>query len=137
MQAGITSLEIRDLAGDGSDWVITKEPFREQARTYGTNLAIRKIVDGAFQTVWQAPIEFHNLSQYRPKMEILQPPEQNIGAPGTVTKGEVTFRSHGKGEEPVWKGKVEFFVFGRDEAVDSVKIEKACPWNGKEFAPLR
>ena len=28
MQAGITSLEIRDLVGDGSDCVITKEPFR-------------------------------------------------------------------------------------------------------------
>jgi hypothetical protein len=137
MKAGITSLEIRDLAGDGSDCVITKEPFREQAQTYGTNLLIRKIADGNFQVVWQAPIEFQNLSQYNPKMQILQPPEQNIGALGTVTTGEVTFRPSGKGEEPVWKGKVEFFVFGRDKAVDSVKIEKACPWDGRVFAPLR
>ena len=75
MQAGITSLEIRDLVGDGSDCVITKEPFREQAQTYGTNLRIRKIADGQFQVLWQAPIEFQNLSQYSPKMQILQPPE--------------------------------------------------------------
>jgi hypothetical protein len=137
MKAGITSLEIRDLVGDGSDCVITKEPFQEQAQTYGTTLLIRKIANGQFQVLWQAPIEFHNLSQYSPKMQILQPPEQNIGAPGTVTTGDVTFRPSGKGQEPVWKGKVEFFVFGRDKAFDSVNIEKACPWNGQEFAPLR
>ncbi len=137
MQGGITSLEIRDLVGDGRECVISKEPFREQAQTYGTNLRIRRIADGQFQAVWQAPIEFHNLSQYSPKMQILQPPEQNIGTPGTVTTGEVTFRPSGKGQEPVWKGKVEFFVFGRDKAINSVNIEKACPWDGQRFAPLR
>jgi hypothetical protein len=137
MQAGITSLEVRDLLGDGSDCVISKEPFREQAQTFGTNLRIRKIADGQFQVLWQAPIEFQNLSQYSPKMQILQPPEQNIGELGTVTTGEVTFRPAGKGQAPVWKGKVEFFVFGRDKAVDSVSIDKACPWDGQEFAPLR
>ena len=137
MKAGITSLEIRDLVGDGSDFAITKEPFREQAQTYGASLRIRKIAAGQFQDLWQAPIEFRNLSQYSPKMQIFQPPEQNIGALGTVTKGDVTFRPSGKGQEPVWKGKVEFFVIGREKAVDSVNIEKACPWNGQEFAPLR
>ena len=137
MKAGITSLEIRDLVGDGSDCVITREAFREQAQTYGTNVRIRKIADGQFQVLWQAPIEFQNLSQYSSKMEILQPPEQNIGVPGTVTTGDVTFRPSGRGQEPVWKGKVEFFVFGRDKAVDSVNIEKACPWDGQGFAPLR
>jgi hypothetical protein len=137
MQGGMTSLEIRDLLRDGSDCVVTKEPFREQAETFGANLLIRKIVAGQFQTLWRAPIEFQNLSQYCPKMQILQPPEKNIGAPGTVTTGEVTFRPSGKGQEPVWKGKVEFFVIGRDKAVDSVSIEKACPWNGQAFAPLR
>jgi hypothetical protein len=94
-------------------------------------------VNGSFQVVWQAPIEFQNLSQYGPKIQILQPPEKNIGAPGTVTTGEVTFRPIGKGQEPVWKGKVDFFVFGRDNAVDSVKIEKTCPWDGQGFTPLR
>jgi hypothetical protein len=137
MQAGITSVEIRDLVGDGSDCVITKEPFHEMAQTFGTNLRIRKIVNGRFQLLWQAPIKFENLSQYSPKIQILQPPGQNIGAPGTVTTGEVTFLPSGSGQEPVWKGKVEFFVFGRDKAVDSVNIEKACPWDGQAFAPLR
>jgi hypothetical protein len=136
MNAGFTFLEVRDLLSDGSDCVITKEPFREQAQTYGANLRIRKIAGGQFQVVWQAPIKFQNLSQYSPKMQILQPPERNIGAPGTVTTGEVTFRPSAKGQEPVWKGKIEFFVFGRDRAVDAVNIEKACPWDGKEFAPL-
>jgi hypothetical protein len=137
MQAGISSVEVRDLLGDGSDCVITKEPFREQAQTSGTILRIRRIVDGEFQDLWQAPIELQNLSQYNPKMQILKPPEQNIGAIGTVSTGEVTYRPSGKGQEPVWKGKVEFFVIGRDKAVETVNIEKACPWNGQGFAPLR
>jgi len=137
MQSGITSVMVKDLVGDGSACVITKEPFREQAQTYGTILRIRKINNGKFQDLWQAPIEFQNLSQYSSKMQILQPPEMNIGTPGTVTTGEVTFRPIGKGQEPVWKGKVEFYVFGRDKAVDSVNIEKACPWDGRGFAPLR
>jgi len=137
MQGGVTSLEIRDLLGDGNECVITKEPFREQVQTYGDNLRIRTIADGQFRVLWQAPIEFQNLSQYSPKIQILQPPEQNIGAPGTVTAGSVTFHASGSRQEPVWKGKVEFFVFGRDKPVDSVNIEKACPWDGKEFAPLK
>jgi len=137
MQAGITSFEVRDLVGDGSDCVITKEPFREQADTYGTNLRIRKVEDGQLQVVWQAPVEFRNLSQYGPKLQILQPPVLNIGTPGSVTTAEVTFRPNGKGQEVVWKGKIEFFVFGRDQAVNSVNIEKACPWDGKKFLSLR
>jgi hypothetical protein len=137
LQPGITSLEIRDLVGDGSDCVIARENFREIEETLGTNLVIRRIVNGQFQVAWQAPIKFKNLSQYNPKMQILQPPEKNIGAPGTVTTAEVTFRSNGKGQEPVWSGKVEFFVIGREKALDFVKIEKACPWDGREFTPLR
>ncbi len=137
MQPGITSLEVRDLVGDGSDSVISKEPFREQAESYGTNVVIRKVADGNFRIIWQAPMEYHNLSEYSPKMQILQPPEKNIGAPGTVTKGEVTYRPQGKGQEPVWKGKVDFFVLGREKPLDSVNFEKACAWNGKEFAPLK
>ncbi|MGO8787703.1 MAG: hypothetical protein ACLQVL_10025 [Terriglobia bacterium] len=137
MQAGITSVEIMDLLGDGSDCVLTKQPFREQAQTSGANLYIKEIANGQFKTLWQAPLEFRSLSQYNPKTLILQPPEMNIGAPGTVTTGEVTFRPAGKGKEPIWKGKVEFFVPGGDKAVDSVSIEKACPWNGQAFLPLK
>jgi hypothetical protein len=137
MSNGITSLEIRDLVGDGSECIVSKENFRDLADTSGSNLVIRRIVDGQFQTVWQAPIKFRNLSQYNAKVQILQPPEKNIGAPGTVTTGEVTYRPSGNGQTPVWKGKVEFFIINREKALDSVKIEKACPWDGNEFAPLR
>jgi len=137
MPAGITSLEIDDLLGDGSDCIISKERFREQAQTYGTNQCIRRISNGRFQLLWQAPIEFHCLDQYPPQLRILQPPEQNIGAPATVTTGKVTFHSNGNRRDPVWKGKVEFFAFGREQPVDSVSFEKTCPWNGQSFAPLR
>jgi hypothetical protein len=137
MSNGITSLEIRDLVGDGSDCIVSKENFRDLADTSGSNLVIRRILNGQFQTVWQAPIKFKNFSQYNAKLQILQPPEKNIGAPGTVTTGDVTYRPSGNGQIPVWKGKVEFFVINREKALDSVTIEKACPWDGNEFAPLR
>jgi hypothetical protein len=137
LQNGITSLEIRDLVGDGSECIISKETFRDLADTSGSNLLIRRIVDGQFQTLWQAPIKFKNLSQYNAKLQILQPPERNIGARGTVTTGVVTYRPSGKGQIPVWNGKVEFFIINREKALDSVTIEKACPWKGNEFTPLR
>jgi hypothetical protein len=136
-QNGIYSLEIRDLVGDGNDCLISKEDFRNLTDTSGKNLVIRRIVEGQFQTVWQAPIKFKNLSQYNPELHILQPPESNIGAPGTVTTGEVTFKPAGKGQTPVWNGKVDFFVINHEKALDSVSIEKVCPWNGSEFAPIR
>ena len=136
---GSTSLEVRDLLGDGSDCAITKETFREQAQTYGTNLRIRRIADGQFQVLWDVPVEFHNLSQYSPKMQILQPPEQNMGAPGTVTTGEVTFRPKGKGQEPVWKGRWSFFIFsaGRRPLRIPLRSRSSSSRNGQGFAPLR
>jgi hypothetical protein len=137
IKAGITSLEIRDLLGGGMEFLITREPFQQGPETNGTNLVIRRLEGNQFHTLWQAPVEFHNLSAFTFKIQILQPPEKNIGAPGTVTRGEVTFRPQGSGQEPVWKGKVEFFAFGREQAVDSVTFERECPWEGKEFAPLR
>lgn len=137
LASGISSLEIRDLVGDGNQCVITKESFRDTLDTTGTNLVIRRIVDGQFQNVWQAPIKYKNLSQYNAKLEILQPPEKNIGAPGTVTTGAVTYRPSGSGQVLVWNGKVEFFVVNREKALCSVTIEKTCPWDGSEFAPLQ
>jgi hypothetical protein len=79
----------------------------------------------------------HNLASFAPKLQILTPPERNIGAPGTVTKGNVEFRSRGRISEPLWKGKVEFFAFGREQPVETVTIEKLCPWDGMIFSPLR
>ena len=68
---------------------------------------------------------------------VLQPPEANIGMPGTVTKGELEFRTRGRLTDLVWKGKVEFHVLGREEPVESVSIEKTCAWDGTKFAPLQ
>jgi len=137
LQNGITSLEVRDLIGDGSDCIITKETFRDLADTYGVNMVVRRIVDGQFQTLWQAPLKYKNLSQYNAKLQILQPPEKNIGAPGTVTTGVVTYRPIGKGQTPVWNGKVDFFIIDREKPLYSLTIEKVCPWDGQEFAPIR
>jgi hypothetical protein len=137
IQSGLTSIETRELLGDGSDCIITKESFREQAKTSGTNLCVRRIVNGQFQILWKAPIEFQNLSQYGARTQILKPPDQNIGSPGTVTTGTVIFRANGSHQDAVWKGKVEFFVVGREKPVDSLSFEKVCPWDGHEFVPLR
>jgi hypothetical protein len=137
LKAGIISLEVRDLVGDGNECVISHEPFEVGPETRGVNVVIRRITESTFLIVWQAPVEYRNLSEYKAKMQILQPPEKNIGTPGTVTTGEVTFHPHGNGQEPIWKGKVEFFAVGREAAVDSVPIEKACAWDGKKFAPLQ
>jgi hypothetical protein len=134
--AGITSLEVRDVLGEGDECLITREPFRVGPETRGVNEVIRRIEGSQFQTLWKAPVEFRNLDSYPARMQILQPPEKNIGQPGTVAKGEVTFRQRGSVYEPVWKGKVEFHVLGREEPVESVPLEKACPWDGAHFQPL-
>jgi hypothetical protein len=137
MKAGISSLEIRDLLGDGNDCIVTREAFASGPENQGVNLVIRRIEAGVFKTLWKAPVEYRNLASYPPRMQILAPPERNIGAPGTVTAGTVDFRLRGRVSEPVWKGKVEFHVVGREAPVETVPIEKVCPWDGKKFAPLQ
>jgi hypothetical protein len=136
MQAAITDLEIRDLVGDGNECLLTREPFSFGPRNEGVNLVIRRIAAGAFQTLWQAPIEFRNLASFPPKLRMLTPPEKNIGAPGTVTKGDVDFRPRGRTSDLVWKGKVEFYAVGREQPVETLAVEKACAWDGTKFAAL-
>ncbi len=137
LMAGVTFLETRDLLGDGQDCLITHEPFHNGPNTRGVTEVIRRIVGGKFQTLWIAPLEYRYLDVYPAKIQPLEPPERNIGTPGTVTKGDVIFRARGKVFEPEWKGKVEFYVVGRDEPVNTLTINKVCPWDGGEFAPLR
>jgi len=137
INAGISSLEVRDLLGDGNECLITREPFRLGPETRGVNEVIRRIEGSTFRTLWKASVEFRNLDAYPARRVALQPPEKNIGQPGTVTKAEVTFRKNGNIDEPVWSGKVEFHVVGREEAVESVPLEKACPWDGAKFQPLQ
>jgi hypothetical protein len=135
--SGIIAAEVRDLRGDGNECLISREPFRTGPERRGTNLVIRAIEARTFKTLWEAPLEFRNLEAYPPKLRVLQPPEVNIGASGTVTTGDVSFRPQGKSYEPVWKGKVEFYGVGREQPIESVLIEKACPWDGEKFTPLR
>ncbi|HLY61985.1 MAG TPA: hypothetical protein VKV95_14675 [Terriglobia bacterium] len=137
MQFAITDLDVRDLLGDGNEFLITREPFRVLAQDDGVNMVIRRLEVKQLVTVWTAPIQFRNTASYMPQRQTLAPPENNIGAPGTITSGAVEFRAHGTGSEPVWKGKVDFLVIGRDQPVDSLNLEKACPWDGFKFAPLR
>jgi len=136
LRAGVTRLEIRHLFGDGDECLVTRETFTLGPQNEGLNLVIRKIAGDAFKKLWQAPVEFRNLASFPPKFQILTPPEKNIGAPGTVTKGDVDFRARDRISEPVWKGKVEFHAFGREQPVETVTVEKVCAWDGTKFAPL-
>ena len=136
MQAGIVALEARDLVGDGNKCLVTREPFRKGPETRGVTMVIRRLVDRNLETIWKAPIKFTSLDAYPARIQVLEPPEKNIGVPGTVTEGKVEFRPHGEISEPVWTGKVEFHVLGREAPVKTLPIEKVCTWDGKKFAPL-
>jgi hypothetical protein len=137
LKPGILSGEVRDLLGDGFECLITHEPFREGPATFGVNIVIRRLEGGNFSSLWVAPIESQNLGFFPPKAQILHPLEKNAGAPGTVTNSEVEFQPRGKIYIPVWKATVEFFAVGQGKPMDSVKVTKACDWNGSEFEPLR
>jgi hypothetical protein len=136
MQPGVTEIEFRDLLGGGNDCLLTHEPFTHTFGSSGVNLVIRQIGPDGFKPLWQAPLELRNLTSFPAQIHILDPPEKNIGAPGTVTMGSVDFESNGRISEPVWKGKVEFHILGRDEPVNTVNVEKKCKWDGGQFAPL-
>jgi hypothetical protein len=136
MQSAITGLEIRRLLGDGIDCLITREPYRVGPQNSGVELVIRRLEGDALRTLWKTAIEARNLAAYPPKMEILEPPELNIGRPGTDTKGEVEFRERGTLTEIVWKGKISFHALGREEPVDTISIERTWSWDGIKFAAM-
>jgi hypothetical protein len=137
LKPGILTGEVRDLLGDGVECLITQEPFREGPATLGVNLVIRRLEAGKFSLLWKAPLESRNLGFFPPQVQKLQPLEKNAGAPGTVTKAEVEFEPRGKIYIPVWKATVEFFAAGQDKPIESVKVTKACAWNGSAFEPIR
>jgi hypothetical protein len=136
MKPGIISGEVRDLLRDGNECFVTREPFRKGIATRGVNMVIRRLENGSFQSLWTAPIEFRSLDSFPSRLQILQPPEKNIGAPSTVTKGEVEFQQSANVQAPVWKGKVEFFTAGGGKPIQSVSVTKVCAWDGSRFAPL-
>jgi hypothetical protein len=137
MQIGLAATEVRDLVGDGNECLISREPFNFGPESGGVNYVIRRIVDGQLKVLWQAPLEFRNLALFPPHINIAEPPVENIGAAGTITRATIEYRVRAGVSQPVWKGKVEFYVFGREKPVESLSIEKTCPWNGTKFTPLR
>lgn len=136
MKTGVTAIQFRDLLGNGEDLLITHEPFAQAMGPRGENMVIRRIEPGGFKVLWQAPLELSNLASYASQRKVLDPPVKNIGQPGTITTATVAFLSSGHGSEPVWKGKIEFYIIGRQAPVQTLEVEKPCPWNGKTFAPL-
>ncbi len=136
IQSAITSLDVRDLVGDGNECLVTHEPFKIQPENEGVNLVIRRIENKTLITLWHAPLQFRNMASFPSERQVLKPPEENIGAAGTVATGTVEYRARGAMSEPLWKGKISFYVVGRQDALDSATIEKLCPWDGSKFAPL-
>ena len=136
MDAGITELEVRDLLGNSNESLVSREPFRLGPENRGLNLVIRRIEDSSLKILWKAPLEFRNLTAFAPSVQKLDPPIRNMGMPGTVTKAEIEFRLRGSVREPVWKGTIELHVFGREEPIETLKIEKVCAWDGSRFMPL-
>jgi hypothetical protein len=135
--SAVTRIEIRDLLGDGNECIITREPFAVGPQNAGVHTLIRRLEKRELKILWKAPLEARNLASYPATHRVLQPPEANIGMPGTVTKGELEFRTRGRLTDMVWKGKVEFYALGREEPAESVAIEKTCAWDGTKFAPLQ
>ncbi len=137
VQSAITSLEIRNLVGDGCECIVTREPYSAGPQNDGINMVIRRDEKGELATLWKAPLEARNFASYPARVRILQPPEANIGSPGTVTKGDVEFRARGQLTDLVWKGKVELYAVGREQPLESLPIEKVCQWQGDRFSPLK
>jgi hypothetical protein len=137
VKPGILSAEVRDILGDGIECLITQEPFRKGPEVLGVNIVIRRLERGNFRTLWSAPLESRSLDFFPSEPQILHPLEKNVGAPGTVTKGEVEFQRRGNMYMPVWKATVEFFAVGQDKPLNSIKLTKACAWNGFEFEPVQ
>ncbi len=137
MKPAVTAVEVLDLLGDGNECLVAHERFDLGPQTGGVNVVIRRIGHGRFEKLWEAPLEYRNFASFPPHYRILEPPEKNIGVAGTVVYGTVDFHGRGILSEPVWKGKVEFHVAGREEPVESVTIEKVCAWDGTKYQTLR
>jgi hypothetical protein len=137
MNTPITKIEIRDLLGNRHECLISTETAQPATGAALTRMVIRSVAGDSFQTLWEAPLKLSVLDSYPAKIDMLSPPAKNIGRAGTVTTGTVTFQARGAVREPVWQGKVDFFVIGREKPVQTVSIHKVCAWTGSRFEPLR
>lgn len=136
IKAPLREPEVHDLTGDGHECFITREPFRLGLESSGVYLAVRRIEDSEVRTVWKAPLLFRNFSSFPSRIQRLDPPEKNVGWPGTETVATVEFRRNDGRQVPVWKAKISFFLFGRETPVETLEIEKVCEWDGSRFAPV-
>jgi hypothetical protein len=137
MDTAVTAVELKDLRGDGRPCLITHEVSSAGAPIGGVNLVVRALGENNWQTLWTAPLELRNLQQYPARIQVLSPPEKNIGAPGTVTKAEVTFQPLGKGFVPVWKGHVAFYVPGNEQPTQTIEVQKTFAWQDGCLEPFR
>ncbi len=137
IKSAIADLEVQDLVGDGNECLITHEPFELGPEKRGVKLVIKRIERGNFANLWEAPLEYRNLAAFPPQTKKAEPAINYVGADGTVTKATVEFRPREHGSDLVWKAKVEFFVPGREEPVDSLTAERVCTWDGRKFTPIK
>jgi hypothetical protein len=137
MKSAITSLEARDLAGDGNEFLVTREPFHAGPMNVGVHMVIRRMEENQLKTVWKAPIAAKNFASYPPRLDILDPAEANIGRPGTNTTGEVQFRARGSLTDIAWIGVVNFHALGREKPVESITLERVWSWDGAQFIPKK
>jgi hypothetical protein len=134
MKSALTSLEVRDLVGDGNEFLITREPYQAGPQNLGVNMVIRRMEGNNFKTIWKAPISAKNFASYPPRLDILDPAEANIGRPGTDTKSEVEFRARGSLTDIVWKGEVNFHALGREKPLETIPLERTWSWDGAQFS---
>jgi hypothetical protein len=136
IKAPVREPEVRDLTGDGHECFITREPFHLGLESSGVYLVVRRIEDSELRTVWKAPLLFRNFSSFASRIQKLDPPEKNVGWPGTETVATVEFRRQDDRSLPVWKAKISFFQFGRETPVETLEVEKVCEWDGSHFSPV-
>ncbi len=134
MKSPVAGLEARDLAGDGNEFLITREPYASGPQSFGMNLLIRKIEQGNLKVVGKIPVSAHNFDSYPPRLDIAEPDEANIGRPGTDTKGEIEFRTHGALTDIAWKGEIKFYALGREKPLETISVERVWSWNGVQFS---
>ncbi len=131
---GLRFLEVRDLAGDGRECVITQEPFRRIPGIEGVRLVVRRLGNGGLRSVWEVPREVSNCGSFPAEVQIKRPLALNIGAPGTAVNGEITFVEIPQGGMLLeWEGEIEFYLVGREAPVETVRLKKVFRWDGESF----
>lgn len=136
MGTALQQMAVRDFPGTAGECLVATEAEPAGLGASLKTMTIRQVTPQGFRTVWQAPLEQTNFTYYPPRIHVLAPAAKNIGAPGTQTHGQVTFKMKGGGMVPVWSGQVGFYVVGRSAPVQTLKITKVCLWNGARFEPL-